>query len=388
MRTHFLIAFVILSCSVRTQIDAESYAPGRLFDGVVAAMQRSYYDKTFRQTEWPALAATYRAAAQQAETLDEERVVVDALLHHVPATHLALLSKATHTHLLAELSKRDAPTLGLEVEQHAGQFFVAMVLEGGPAAVAGVRRGDRVLAIDGRAPGVSDRLDRSSDDAYLPDPPRHQLLTEDGARVRLRLQRKPDAAQEDIEVVSATYSAWRAAKASARVFEHEGQRVGYVHYWYIHIGGVHAHFKKLLAESFADCTAVVLDLRGRGGDGAATASLVAAVRTAGKPVVALIDRNTRSAKEVIAYRLRQDEVATLVGEHTARAVIPATFRPIGEHDVLMFPTFTLGEFTKEIELIGVAPHVTQSDTLRYAAGDDAILQAGLREAARQAASAR
>lgn len=388
MRVRSLTVALVVAGLLPAQGVDDTFAPGQLFDGVAAAIERSYYDKAFRQEQWPELVASYRPAALRATDLAEERVVVDALLQHVPASHLALLSKTTHDCLMAELSKQDAPTFGLELEAHAGQFFVVAVLDGGPAATAGVRRGDRVLAIDGVLPGASPRLDRSSDDAHLADAPRHQLLGDDGERLRLRVQRTAGAAAQEIEVVCAAYSAWRAAQASVRAFEQDGQRVGYVHYWYIHMGGVHAHFKKLLQATFADCSAIVLDLRGRGGDGTGTAALVSAVRAAGKPVVALIDRGTRSAKEVIAYQLRQGDVATLVGEHTACAVIPATFRRIGKHDVLMFPTFTLGEFTRAIEGIGVAPHIEQADTLRYAAGRDPIRDAGVREAARQAGALR
>jgi C-terminal processing protease CtpA/Prc len=388
MRPRHLAVVVLVSHALVAQEAADGYAPGELFDAVVKAMARSYYDKEFRAQRWPDLAASYRPAALAAGDLHEERAVVDALLAQVPASHLALLSKATHTKMMDELSKREKPTFGFEVEQLAGQFFVTSVLEGGPAAEAGLRRGDRVLAIDGVTPGRCVRLDRSSDDAHLPDVPRHQILGEAGERVALRVQRDAAGRTRDLEVECAPYSAWRAAQASARVVVHDGQRIGYVHYWYIHLGGVHQHFRRLLRDEFATCSAIVLDLRGRGGDGISAGALVTAVRDAGKPVVALIDKTTRSAKEVIAYRLRQEESATLVGEHTACAVIPASFRHVGEHDVLMFPTFTLGEFTTAIELIGVTPHVHVADELRHAAGRDPILDAGVQQAARQGLSAR
>jgi len=371
------------------QADAASaYEPGKLFAAVVQAIETSYYDRSFRDDEWPRLAARYQAAAQGADDLAEERAVIDALLKHVPSSHLALYSKSTHDHLLGELGRKDAPTFGFELQCHAGRFFVTGVLEGGPAERAGLRRGDLVLAIDDRHPGASPRLDRSSDDAHLPDPPRHRLVGNEGERLSLQVRRRPDAAPITVEVPSEVYSAWRAAQASARVDEVDGRRIGYVHYWFVHLGGVHAHLRRLLAEDFADCDACVLDLRGRGGDGGAVEPLLEVVRKAGMPVVALVDRGTRSAKEVVAYRLQQEGVATLVGEHTARAVIPASFRRVGKADVLMFPTFTLGKYTTAIEGIGVAPDLEVPDRLAFAAGDDPILRAGEREAARRAASAR
>lgn len=379
-------AFVLLSLSsLAAPPKAQAgYEPGQLFAAVTEAIATSYYDRAFREGQWPDLVARYAHAAQTASTVDEERAVIDGLLQHVPASHLALYSKATYDQLLRELSRRDAPTFGFELEQRAGRFFVIGLLEGGPAMRAGVRRGDRVLAIDGVLPGASARLDRSSDDAHLPDPPRHLILGAADDRIELDLQRRADAAPITVAVTCASYSAWRATQASVDVREHAGRRIGYVHYWFVHLGGIHHHFARLLREDFATCDACILDLRGRGGDGMAAGPLVETVRKAGKPVIALIDAGSRSAKEVIAYRLQQEQVATLVGEHTARAVIPASFRRVGKADVLMFPTFTLGKFTEAIEGIGIEPDVLQADALPYAAGDDPILRAGLREAARQA----
>jgi carboxyl-terminal processing protease len=358
----------------------EAFVAGALFDAVVKALSATYYDKAFRREALPQLVASYRDRAERAADLAEERVVVDALLRHVPASHLALYSKATYDHLMAELARTDAPTFGFEVEQFAGQFFVTGLLEGGPAAIAGLSRGDRVVSVDGVPLGGSPRLDRSSDDAHLPDRPRHYLLGAAGDELRLTVQRAAGAPTSEVVVPCVEYSAWRAAQASVAVREVDGVRVGYVHYWFIHIGGVTKHFKEALNGQLADCAAYVVDLRGRGGDGMAAQALVTAIGKLDKPCVALIDRGTRSAKEVIAYELRARESATLVGEHTARAVIPATFKNVGRHDVLMYPTFTLGDYTKKIELQGVAPHVAVEDRLPFAAGADPILAAGLRVA--------
>jgi carboxyl-terminal processing protease len=191
---------------------------------------------------------------------------------------------------------------------------------------------------------------------------------------------RPNAPELEISIPCVDYSAWRAAQASVAVHEVDGVRIGYVHYWFIHMGGVTKHLKEALEGPLADCASYVVDLRGRGGDGMAAQALVTAIGKLDRRCVALIDRGTRSAKEVIAYELRKRETATLVGEHTARAVIPATFKKVGPADVLMYPTFTLGNYTKEIELLGVAPHVAVEDHLPFAAGADSILAAGLRVA--------
>ncbi len=66
---------------------------------------------------------------------------------------------------------RDAPTFGFTLIEYDGKHYAHDVLEGGPAAQAGLLRGDRIVSIDGAETGESPRLDWRTDDAFLPDPP-------------------------------------------------------------------------------------------------------------------------------------------------------------------------------------------------------------------------
>ena len=95
----------------------------------------------------------------------------------------------------------------------------------------------------------------------------------------------------------------------------------------------------------------------------------------GLPLVALTDAGTRSAKEVIAHEIRRRDIGMLVGEPTAGAVIPATFQPVSHDAVLMFPSFTLGRYTKQLEGQPVTPDVSVPDDLRTPV--DEILEGGI-----------
>lgn len=101
-----------------------------------------------------------------------------------------------------------------------------------------------------------------------------------------------------------------------------------------------------------------------------------------KPNVALINNVSRSAKDVIAYELKERKIALLVGEPTAGAVIPASMLEVGEETYLMFPSFTLGEYTTKLEFSPVPPDVHISEPGPYSEGRDPILERGLIEAAR------
>ncbi len=356
-----------------------------LFDRVVRVLERNYYDVAERRERLPELAASLRARAgsrSQTET-DQgaaQRALVQELLESLDASHLALYSRSAYQAMEAELSERPVPTLGLQLVEQAGRYYADWIYEDGPADRAGVRRGDEVLTIDGAAIAGSARLDWRTDDAALPDPPIHALLCKDGEVVELELGDARGGVRP-ISIQARPYSGAEAARASAAIYEVGPWRFGYVHLWFLSESTPVDLVRELLAQGFRDCDALLLDLRGRGGYASQVdrlASLFDAEHGGwDKPVVALIHSGTRSAKEMLAWTLREGERALLVGEHTAGAVVPASFADVGDGAVLMYPAFSLGRMTELLEGKGVEPDVAVAGPLADAEGEDPILSAGL-----------
>lgn len=363
----------------------EEKAADSLFENTVKALQKNFVYRDFREQRLPAIVARYRGLASSAKSLAEQRQVVHDLLSELPASHMGLLSKSTYRHLFDELLNRSKPTFGFELVELDGKHFARNVLEGGPADKAGLKRGDRIKLVHGELPTRSPRLDWRSDDAFLADPPVRRLKCADGDTVKLLVERDWGKTLE-IEIQAQPYSAFEAAKASATIFESDDKQIAYIHFWFIHIKGVAKLLKEKLEGDFADCDALVLDLRGRGGNGMAVktiAEVLSGKRSDwDKPVVALVNRNSRSAKEVLAYLLKTRQIATIVGERTAGAVIPASFKDLGHDTILMYPTFKLPTYTSLLERKGVAPDVFVSEAGPYSAGADPILEAGIAEACR------
>lgn len=351
---------------------------GELFEKVVGVLERRYYDRQFRRHELSELAANFRDAARATETLEEERIVIHALLAQIPASHLALYSRATTNALLGEVMGEPRPTFGCQVEQRAGRFFAARVLDGGPAARAGLVEGDSIVALDGVLPGRSPRLDWRSDDAHLPDPPVHQILIGDDPELTVRVRRGSE--ERELELRAVPWSGARATRASVRVVEHDGFQLGYLHLWYV-FNGSSQLLSRTLRKTFANCDGVVLDLRGRGGNAMEVAGIVKALarhrRSGGCPVVAIVDRATRSAKEIIAHRILEDRLAVLVGERTAGAVLPATFENVGHGSVLMFPSFELGSYSHKLERVGVEPDIVVTRRQKPGSTTDPLREAAL-----------
>ena len=238
-----------------------------LFDNVVQKLETKFVDKTFREEKLPRIVERYRAKADVATTLNDQRQVVNDLLSNIPATHMGLLSETTFDRLIGELSGKKQPTFGFELINYDGKYFAHNVLEGGPAENAGLRRGDRIMLIDDKLMTEHERLDWRSDDSYLDDPPVHYLLCEgDGDSIDLRIERKWGEFL-DMKVTAKPYSAFEAARASAMVIEDGDYKFAHIHFWMIHITGIFKLLQEKLDGDFADCDALILDLRGRGGNG-------------------------------------------------------------------------------------------------------------------------
>lgn len=354
---------------------------GALFDRVADTLSRHYYDRRFARDVLPSLVDEFRPAARAATDLDSERRAVQALLEQVPSSHVAMFSKSTHDVMDADMDNVREPTLGFDLVADVRGYFVHGIAEGGPADRAGLLRGDRVLAIDGRAPEESVRLDWRSDDAHLDDPPVHRVRVKRGDAVRVTIARSEGGEQTEICVTAAPYSSLDAAKASARTIEVGERRLAYIHFPILPHRGFPNLLQRLFDDEFRNCYGLVLDLRGRGGSAIAASKLVELL--AGNtpqfdgPVVVLVDHGTRSAKEVLAYELQSTGRVTIVGERTAGAVLPASFIDVGSESVLMLPTTTLDRYTDAIEGKGIVPDVLVTDELPFCAGRDPILAAGL-----------
>ncbi len=363
---------------------------GNLMENVVTVLQKKYYDKRFTTEVLPGLVSDYTKKARSATTLREQRMVVQEFLSHIPASHLGLLSKQSYRYVMNDLYGRAYPTFGFQLVAMNGKFYAFSVLEGGPAQRAGLVAWDRIVSIDDSGVEQSARLDWRSDDAYIADdrdPAVHYLTAETGDTIRIRVERRRGKFLE-LTVPAENYSALAAARASVRLYKEGAYSFGYVHFWYVHMSGVPELLTEKLKGEFSNCDAVIIDLRGRGGAGNVISKILDVLRarnaSARQPIVALVDRQSRSAKDVLAYELKKNGLAKLVGEPTAGAVIPATFADVGHETILMFPSFKLPRYTDLLELKPVAPDIAVERAGPLSAGDDPILKAGLAEAAKLA----
>lgn len=216
--------------------------------------------------------------------------------------------------------------LGLTLRSQAGGVTVVKVAENSPASAAGLRAGDRLLAVDGVSP--EEGWGRSADDSTTAPPPQHTLTVlraQRGDTLQLVVQRRPwhmpavteqglltdsvgyvrvaTMSARSADELEAAVSALVGRGARSLVLDLRGNTGG------LFDEGVNA------AGLFLPRGAVVASLAGRHGE----ALLPHRARTSRwptLPLTVLVDGNTASAAEIVAAALRDHDRALLVGTQT------------------------------------------------------------------------
>jgi carboxyl-terminal processing protease len=100
-----------------------------------------------------------------------------------------------------------------------------------------------------------------------------------------------------------------------------------------------------------------------------------------KPVVLLVNGGSRSGKELVTFAMKQREMAKVVGEKTAGAVLAGTPLRLSNGDLLYLAVMDGAVDGTRLEGVGVTPDVEVPDALPYAAGKDPQLEKALEVAA-------
>lgn len=277
-------------------------------------------------------------------------------------------------------------TIGVDVAMTAEGAFVRHVFADGAASRGGLLRGDRIAAADGK-----------------PFHPVNSFRGKHGKRVRLQVERRRGEALRELIVVPALMrpsEAWLAAQErGSRVVESGERRIGY-HYMYSCAGPRPlAVLERVLREKLADADALVLDLRdGWGGCPPELVNLFARVAptlsftdAAGKqrrwatgwtkPVVLLVNENSRSGKELVAFAFQKHKLGPIVGRRTGGAFLSGRPLPLKNGGLLYLAVEDVEVDGVRLEGKGVPPDVEVEDVLAFAEGRDPQLERALEVAA-------
>jgi carboxyl-terminal processing protease len=314
-----------------------------------------------------------------------ERLSVDAMIRHLDDPYTQYLDPQALEALQADNDGLYFG-VGLEVARRGTRIVVSGTFPGSPAARAGIRRGDVLVAVNGVRvrPG---NLDRTV--ARIKGPK--------GTGVRLGVHRPPDRTLN----LSLRREAIKVPVVSARVIGTGLRRVAYVRLAQFTRGSSEA-LRKALRARLDGVRGVVLDLRGNPGGLVPEAVGVASTFLAkGTPIVTtegvhekpvtlragsgaiprnlglavLVDGNSASSSEIVAGALSDDKRGTLVGTRTfGKALVQTTVLLKGGGALKLTTARYLTPSGHDIGHRGLVPPVRVTDD-PATRGDEALTKA-------------
>jgi len=376
-------AFDAASTFDRVWTDARDH----IYDGMLA-------ERFFNQEDRSRLREGLRLAPDVATLADS----INRFLEQIHVSHLHMFTADdlefyvySSTWSRRPLDTLEVPHIGIQWARRGESCVIRGVLEGYPAAKAGLRRGDVIVSAGGRPFHPS----RSFANGEA------QVLTVRRGLRDLLLQVRPIRE-------APTRSLLQAMRSSTRQLQVGSHRVGYIHLWTCLSPPIEDEFARLIRDSLGTSEGIVLDLRdGIGGGwfgfldpffpdrrgyaevtGTGRSGVVQEVRPdslaphpffAG-PMVVLINEGTRSGKEAIAFQMKESKRARLVGATTAGAFLGGQFYagPGGDY-ILVVPLNHLLLGGQDLEGQGVVPDVEVSFPLEAHPPVDPQLERGLVE---------
>jgi carboxyl-terminal processing protease len=280
--------------------------------------------------------------------------------------------------------------VGMTVEQDRRGLRVLNVFEGSPARRAGIRRGELVVAVDGRSiAGLNSQLATA------------RIKGKPGTRVRLELL---DPATGRTRRLTLTRRRIEVPVAQVEIVERGGRKLAVIKLLSFS-SGAHGFLRQEVERALREgATGIVLDLRGNGGGLLSEAVLVSSVfiedgrivsvkgraRTerveeaqgdaisAKVPVVVLVDQGSASASEIVTGALRDRGRATVVGTRTFGKGLVQEVQPLSNGGIL---DITVANYYlpsgRTIGRDGLLPQVRAADDPRTAR--DEALPVALRE---------
>ena len=386
----FLLLSFLASPARSTFKEAQKFA---VFEEVWQTVNDNFFDPKFNGVDWKAVRKKYEPSVKQAKSLDEVSVVINRMLSELNTSHTHFYTKfdTGYYQLLGifnagswkEIKKffpdgnLEYTGIGVFTKDINGKTFITAILDGSPAAKAGLKVGDEVLAIDGNK--------------YQPI---QSFVDKADKEVEISIQRTSDPKTiKKITVIPKKLNPntvfLDAMRTSSEIIKRDGRKVGYVHIW-SYAGD---QYQQLLEEEIAygklkDADSLILDLRD--GWGGATPNylniftekvpIMIQVRRDGtrttldyqwrKPVVMLVNNGSRSGKEILAYGFKQYKIGQVIGTKTAGAVVGGRPFLLQDGNLLYLAVVDVFVNGERLEGKGVTPDIEVPFQLEYAQGKD------------------
>jgi carboxyl-terminal processing protease len=356
------------------------------FDKVWNLVKERFYNANFNGLDWKKIGEKYRTRLSEIKTAAEFEDLMNKMLAELHASHTAYFSSDDIEYymlpsvLRGDLQGHQVEHIGIMGTQAKKEYIVAAVLEGGPAEMAGILSGDRLLTADG-----------------LPFTSAGSFRGKEGRQVRIELRREGETVPRTVMVTPIRQNIIRsflnATEKSAKIITVGGKKIGYLHLWTMANEAFKTMLEQVVTTKLYNTEGLILDLRdGYGGTPFGYGDVFfrpdvsleqqSQGRPAytrhlgyGKPIVVLINQGTRSAKEFLSYQFKVSQRAKLVGTRTAGAFLGASAFEVGKDGLLELAVLGLKVDGKYLEEVGVAPDVTVPSQYAYTERDSQQLAA-------------
>ncbi len=327
------------------------------------------------------LEAELISAVRKSSSTQSAYEALNEIIDRFDVSHTAVIPPWSYASMLGKGADGKAVFhLGLTVQKISDgateRFFIRELMYGSAAREAGLKIGDEVQAVNSIPFSNSPRRTLAGYEA------RHamytiQVDTAEVVQIEIRRARGGEVRSYQVKADRGS-TAIDSTTRSIRMLGPESPRLGYIHLWNLLSRETVTVFDKALRKELGSATALVIDLRGRGGQVQVLKAIAQKVEADGRPAALLIDDLTRSAKEVLAYMLKGKRGISLIGDTTAGAVRPAGYVQLQDGARAMIPVNARIQIEKltggeDLEGRGVDPDIFVEFPLPFLAGRDPLL---------------
>lgn len=404
-----LVAAEVTNERRKSETEGE-YDPIECFETIDRTIRTEFWDPTLGGLDWEDVRNRYRSKALAATDHESFASIVNQMLGELKTSHTRYLTRWDPAYyglqavfksaVLADASadsisvleqyladlrvSRSEPRrsgIGVVTEKMDDRYFVKAVLPSSPAEMAGIVLGDQLVTADGKA-----------------FHPIRSFEGKAGREVQLTVQTEVSESSRKSVRVTPIDSNERelfesASRDSVRIVEYNGRRFAYARLWWLTGPAMRGAFESGLSIAEAS-EGMILDIRDGFGGGPATEYIhpflaggleEITVETIGrnqgrrstvgfdKPLIVLINRGSRSGKELLAYCFKKTGAGVLLGERTAGHVCGGRKKRVSQDSILYYCTCMLVIDGKRLEGVGVEPDVHVPFDVRFAGGRDAQL---------------
>lgn len=367
----FLITLVLCITPAFAQ-DEIDFEKDRLLSEISEHVKTHFYEKTFDANSWDKRVSQCRKKIRDVKTLDQFDRIVNELLATLNTSHTYFFSRNNPKRyqllgVFHKLFDADDKSLfcydgiGVDTRKIEGKVYVVSVYDGLPADKAGIKFGDQIISVDGKAfhPVGSFRGKAKS-----------KLTFE------LRRDDKPVSVEVTVENLDGRTMFESALQSSIQVIARNEKKIGYLHLWSYAGAKYQEQFREaILWGKLSQCDALIVDLRdGWGGADINNLNLfrkpIAIIKSTPRngdigsysgvwerPVALLTNSRSTSGKELFAYGFKKLKLGKVIGERTAGAVVAGRIFKLTSGDVLYLAVNDVHVDGNRLEGIGVEPDV-------------------------------